>query len=35
MQFLADYFPLILFFIAFKWQGIFFATGVALSLIHI
>ena len=31
MQFLADYFPLILFFIAFKWQGIYFATGVAIA----
>ncbi len=31
MQFLADYFPLLLFFIAFKWQGIFFATGVAIA----
>ena len=30
MQLLADYFPLILFFIAFKWQGIYFATGVAI-----
>jgi intracellular septation protein len=30
MQILADYFPLILFFIAFKWQGIYFATGVAI-----
>jgi intracellular septation protein len=30
MQFLADYFPLVLFFIAFKWQGIYFATGVAI-----
>ena len=31
MQLLADYFPLILFFIAFKWQGIMFATGVAIA----
>jgi intracellular septation protein len=31
MQLLADYFPLILFFIAFKWQGIFFATSVAIA----
>jgi len=31
MQFLADYFPLVLFFIAFKWQGIYFATGVAIA----
>jgi intracellular septation protein len=30
MQLLADYFPLVLFFIAFKWQGIYFATGVAI-----
>jgi intracellular septation protein len=30
MQFLADYFPLILFFVAFKWQGIFVATAVAI-----
>ena len=30
MQLLADYFPLLLFFIAFKWQGIFFATAVAM-----
>ena len=30
MQFLADYFPLILFFIAFKWQGIYAATAVAI-----
>src|SRR5215471_18076772 len=30
MQLLADFFPLILFFIAFKWQGIYFATGVAI-----
>ncbi|HVE50084.1 MAG TPA: septation protein A [Casimicrobiaceae bacterium] len=31
MQLLADYFPLILFFIAFKWQGIYFATAVAIA----
>ena len=31
MQLLADYFPLILFFAAFKWQGIYFATGVAIA----
>lgn len=31
MQLLADYFPLILFFIAFKWQGIMVATGVAIA----
>jgi len=30
MQLLADYFPLILFFLAFKWQGIMFATAVAI-----
>jgi intracellular septation protein len=30
MQLVADYFPLILFFLAFKWQGIMFATGVAI-----
>lgn len=30
MQLLADLFPLVLFFIAFKWQGIFFATSVAI-----
>jgi intracellular septation protein len=31
MQILADYFPLILFFIAFKWQGIYIATAVAIA----
>src|SRR5689334_10793196 len=31
MQLLADYFPLILFFLAFKWQGIYVATGVAIA----
>ncbi len=30
MQILADYFPLILFFLAFKWQGIMVATAVAI-----
>jgi intracellular septation protein len=30
MQFLADYFPLLLFFVAFKWQGIFAATATAI-----
>lgn len=30
MQLLADYFPLILFFAAFKWQGIYVATAVAI-----
>lgn len=31
MQVLADFFPLILFFAAFKWAGIFVATGVAIA----
>ena len=31
MQLIADYFPLILFFLAFKWQGIMVATGVAIA----
>src|SRR5881628_1329201 len=31
MQFLADYFPLILFFVTFKWQGIYVATAVAIA----
>jgi intracellular septation protein len=31
MRFLADYFPLLLFFIAFKWQGIWVATAVAIA----
>ena len=30
MQLVADYFPLLLFFIAFKWQGIYVATAVAI-----
>lgn len=30
MQLLADYLPLILFFVAFKWQGIYVATAVAI-----
>ena len=30
MQLLADFFPLLLFFIAFKWQGIYVATAVAI-----
>ncbi|HEX4885506.1 MAG TPA: septation protein A [Casimicrobiaceae bacterium] len=30
MQFIADYLPLILFFVAFKWQGIYVATAVAI-----
>jgi intracellular septation protein len=37
MQMLADYLPLILFFVAFKWQGIYVATAVAIvaSIIQI
>jgi intracellular septation protein len=31
MQFLADYFPLLLFFVAFKLWGIFVATAVAIA----
>ena len=31
MQLLADYFPLLLFFVAFKWQGIYVATAVAMA----
>ena len=31
MRFLADYFPLLLFFVAFKWQGIWVATAVAIA----
>ncbi len=31
MQALADYLPLILFFLAFKWQGIYVATAVAIA----
>ena len=31
MRFLADYFPLVLFFVAFKWQGIWVATAVAIA----
>ena len=30
MQLLADYFPLIVFFIAYKWAGIYAATAVAI-----
>jgi intracellular septation protein len=30
MQLLVDYFPLVLFFVAFKWQGIYVATAVAI-----
>jgi intracellular septation protein len=30
MQFFADYFPLVLFFVAFKLQGIYVATAVAI-----
>lgn len=31
MKFLVEFLPLILFFIAFKWQGIYIATGVAIA----
>jgi intracellular septation protein len=31
MQFIADYFPLLLFFVAFKVAGIYVATGVAIG----
>src|SRR6187399_950223 len=31
MQLFIDFFPLLLFFIAFKWQGIFVATAVAMA----
>ena len=31
MRVLADYFPLLLFFAAFKWQGIWVATAVAIA----
>lgn len=31
MQLVVDYFPLLLFFIAFKWQGIYVATAVAIA----
>ncbi|MEO8849776.1 MAG: septation protein A [Casimicrobiaceae bacterium] len=31
MQVIADFFPLIVFFAAFKWGGIFVATGVAIA----
>jgi len=31
MQLIADYFPLFLFFVAFKWQGIYIATAVAIA----
>src|SRR6266511_146722 len=31
MQFFADYFPLVLFFVAFKLQGIYVATAVAIA----
>ena len=30
MQLLIDFFPLLLFFIAYTWQGIYVATGVAM-----
>ena len=37
MQFLVDFFPLLLFFAAYLWQGIFVATAVAIvaSIIQI
>src|SRR5438132_149691 len=31
MQFIADYFPLIIFFVAYKWQGIYVATASAIA----
>jgi intracellular septation protein len=31
MQLLVDYLPLVLFFVAFKWKGIYFATGVGIA----
>ena len=31
MRFLADYFPLLVFFVAFKWQGIWVATAAAIA----
>ena len=31
LQLIADYFPLILFFVAYKWQGIYAATAVAIA----
>ncbi len=31
MKFLFEFLPLILFFVAFKWQGIYIATGVAIA----
>jgi intracellular septation protein len=31
MQLLVDYFPLLLFFVAYKWQGIYVATAVAIA----
>lgn len=31
MRLLSDYFPLLLFFVAFKWQGIWVATAVAIA----
>ena len=31
MKLLFEFLPLILFFIAFKWQGIYVATGVAIA----
>ena len=31
MRLLADYFPLLIFFVAFKWQGIWVATAAAIA----
>ena len=31
MRLLADYFPLLIFFVAFKWQGIWIATAAAIA----
>ena len=31
MQLLVDFFPLLLFFAAYLWQGIYVATGVAIA----
>src|SRR6476659_8481605 len=31
MKFLVEFLPLILFFVAFKWQGIYVATGTAIA----
>jgi intracellular septation protein len=32
MKFLADFFPILLFFVAYKWAGIYIATGVAIGV---